>query len=231
MQSIRELKSKCIDMHSENVWTYKVIRPLSCYPTWACIKLGITANQVTLFNFLVGLSGCILLSMGTYIPMVLGALLININYLLDRVDGNIAKTTNTITKTGQLLDTFSDYLIELLIPVCLGIGLYFNPAFGIPGVVYLLLGFTFAIVTSLRLRMASFASGITGRNTLEVVKSDSIILKGGLIIIAVEPILLLCFVLGKTSSIFLISYTLIATCELLVCMVMILRGVRRDNVT
>jgi len=229
--SIRELKAKCIDLHPEDVWTYKVIRPLSCYPTWACIKLGITANQVTLFNFLVGLSGCVLLTMGTYISMVSGALLVNLNYLLDRVDGNIAKTTNTVTKTGQLLDTFSDYLIELLIPVCLGIGLYFNPAFGIPSVVYLLLGFTYAIITTLRLRMASFASSIMARSTLEVVEPDSIMLKGGLIIIALEPILLLGFALGNVLGIFLLGYTLIGACELLVFTAMALRRVRRDDVT
>jgi len=229
--SIRELKAKCIDLHPEDVWTYKVIRPLSCYPTWACIKLGITANQVTLFNFLVGLSGCVLLTMGTYISMVSGALLVNLNYLLDRVDGNIAKTTNTVTKTGQLLDIFSDYLIELLIRICLGIGLYFNPAFGIPSVVYLLLGFTYAIITTLRLRMASFASSIMARSTLEVVEPDSIMLKGGLIIIALEPILLLGFALGNVLGIFLLGYTLIGACELLVFTAMALRRVRRDDVT
>lgn len=226
---IKEIKDKCVDPHKEDCWSYRVIRPLSCYPTWACIKLGITANQVTPCNLIIGLTGCVLLALGTYKVVVIGVLLINLNYLLDRVDGNIAKTTNTVTKSGALLDTFSDYLLEMLIPICVGIGLYFHPAFGVPSVVYLLSGLICALFISLRHRIASFTSIVTGDSPFEIVKSENIILKGGLIIVALEPILLLVFALGNILSIFLFGYALVAICELLVVTAMAFRKAKEGK--
>ena len=139
--ALTKLRRTSVDAHPEDVWSAKVIRPLSCYPTWLFLKLGITANQTTVVNFFVGLAGCVIIACGHFI---IGALLLNLNYLLDRVDGNIAKSTDTCTELGRLLDGFSDLLLGMLFPVSIGVGLYFHPQFGVAGEVYLLSGFAFS---------------------------------------------------------------------------------------
>ena len=213
---IKELKKKCVDRHPEDIWTYKFIRPLSVYPTWVCLKLGIKPNQVTVFGFLLGILGCVLLSFGTYTTIILGALLINLNYLLDRVDGNVARMTNTTSQFGKILDVYCDYVIMVLTPVSLGIGLYFHPAFGIPGVIYLALGFSFALIRSLRLNISSFTSSVTKEVTVNIIKSDNRIIKVGLAIIALESVILLGFALSNILGIYLIGYTITAIGELII---------------
>lgn len=87
--NLAEIKKRSSEPYPENFWSYKVMRPLACHLTWVCLKLRITANQVTVINLLIGLSGCVLLAFGTHPTIILGALLLNINYLIDRVDGDM----------------------------------------------------------------------------------------------------------------------------------------------
>jgi len=208
------LKKVITEKYSENIWSGKVIRPLSCYPTLIFLKLGITANQTTLLNIFIGLTGCAMLGLGTYKATILGAILLNVNYLLDRVDGNIARATGTTTKLGAMIDGFSDILLDMLIPVSIGIGLYLHPQFGINGNIYLLLGFMFSGFRLLRSRYAAHASTIIGGRARDVVKGRSLILKSGLALVSLEPIILLAFAVVGGLSIFLAGYTVLALCEL-----------------
>lgn len=227
--NITALKKTITEKYPENIWTGKVIRPLSCYPTWIFLKLGITANQTTLINLFIGLSGCALLGLGTYGTTVLGAILLNVNYLLDRVDGNIARATGTSTKLGEMLDGFSDSFLDMVIPISIGIGLYLYPQFGIRGDIYLLLGFVFACSRLLRSRYAAHTSTIIGGRAIEVVKGRSLILKGGLVLMSLEPIILLGIAVGGVLSIFLVGYTILALCELVGYSLLAIRRVRENG--
>lgn len=55
---------------------YYLLRPLSYYLTVPCLKLGLSANQVTFVGILLGVAGWILLGMGSYLPMLIGVILI-----------------------------------------------------------------------------------------------------------------------------------------------------------
>ena len=211
---ITALKKTIREKYSENIWSGKVIRPLSYYPTSIFLKLGITANQVTLINLFIGLTGCAMLGLGAYKATLLGAIMLNVNYLLDRVDGNIARATGTSTKLGAMIDGFSDILLDVLIPVGIGIGLCLHPQFGINGNIYLLLGFAFSGFRLLRSRYTAYARTIIGGSAKEVVKGRSLILKSGLVLVSLEPIILLAFAVAGGLSIFLIGYTILAFCEL-----------------
>lgn len=224
--TLAELKRTVIEPYPENIWSTKVIRPLSCYPTWLFLRLRITANQTTIINLLVGLAGCAALALGLFVA---GAVLINVNCLLDRVDGNIARATGTSTKLGGLIDGFSDFLLDMVIPVSVGIGLYIHPQFGIHGEIYLLLGFMFACFRLLRFRYSALTSSIIGGSTYEVVRGGSWILKGGLALVWLEPILLLVFAVGDVLGIFLIGYTILALCELVGYTILAIRRVRREE--
>ena len=226
--NIAAIKKVITEKYSENIWSGKVIRPLSYYPTLIFLKLGITANQTTLLNIVIGLMGCALLGLGAYKAALLGAILININYLLDRVDGNIARATGTSTKLGAMIDGFSDILLDMLIPVSIGIGLYLHPQFGINGNIYLLLGFVFACLRLLRSRYAVHARSIIGGSTHEVVKGRSGILRGGLALVSLEPVILLAAAAGGVLGIFLIGYTILSFCELVGYSILAIRRVWRS---
>ena len=226
--NIAALKKTITEKYPEDIWAGKIIRPLSCYPTFIFLKLGITANQVTLLNLFIGLTGCALLGLGTYKAIFMGAILININYLLDRVDGNIARATGRSTKLGEMIDSFGDFLLDMLIPISIGIGLYFHPQFGIPGYIYLLLGFTFACFRLLRSRYAVHASSIIGGRAMDVVKGKSLILKGGLALVSLEPIMLLVLAAGGAIGIFLVGYTILSFCELVGYSILAIRRVWRS---
>lgn len=220
--TLSELKRTVTEAYPENIWTGKVIRPLSCYPTWLFLKLGVSANQTTVLGIFLGVLGCILVTRGTYATVVWGALLLNLNYVMDRVDGNIARATNTTSTLGKLLDGFSDILLDAAIPVCVGVGLYSHPALGLPGEVYLLTGLVFALLRGLRSRITAYASQVTGERTFGPVTSQGILLKVGLAVVSLEPVVMLVFATAGLLSVFLLGYTLLALCELVVYIVLVL---------
>lgn len=95
-------------------WFY---RPLSFFPAALCIRLGISANQVTLFNILVLISSLVSFSFWNSWSIALGLSFYFIFYLLDFVDGNIARFTKKNSYFGQLIDGFVDSLGFLIFAV------------------------------------------------------------------------------------------------------------------
>jgi phosphatidylglycerophosphate synthase len=123
--TIKEIKHKYLEMkpyEKKYLWTYHVRRPLSYYIAWCLLRLGITANNVTLSYLLVGIMGCILLSTGNYLYFVVGALLIEFSNILDSVDGHIARFTGP-SYVGYILDDWSGEIVHVTSMFSLGIGL------------------------------------------------------------------------------------------------------------
>ncbi len=110
-----------------NLWGYFVVRPISYYVTWLFLRLGISANRVTWGSFFIAVAGCLLLATGSYNSIIAGALLVNLWYLLDYVDGNIARYTNSSTNYGRLLDTFTGAAVNVLLIICASIGAFNHP--------------------------------------------------------------------------------------------------------
>ena len=106
---------------------YYVVRPLSFYLTWLILPLGVSANQVSIFSFLIGLSGCISLSFGYDVGVYVGSILILIVWLLDHIDGNIARTTKTASSYGAFLDSALGTIVYFAFSFSLGIALYNTP--------------------------------------------------------------------------------------------------------
>ena len=55
-----------ISVDKENPVLYYVLRPLSFYLTIPCIKMGLSANQVTFIGMGIGIAGCLMLGLGAY---------------------------------------------------------------------------------------------------------------------------------------------------------------------
>ncbi|QKS72920.1 CDP-alcohol phosphatidyltransferase family protein [Paenalkalicoccus suaedae] len=75
------------------------------------LKLGLTANQVTVIGFLIGISAGVAVYFGQY---MLGLALLWFSGYLDAVDGTMARKTVS-TKFGTVLDVSFDRLVEVAV--------------------------------------------------------------------------------------------------------------------
>ena len=110
-----------------NPWCHFVVRPISYYPSWLFLRLGISANKVTTIGTIIGVIGCVFLALGSYWEVIAGAILVNVRFLFDVVDGNIARYSNSCTKYGAYIDVMSSYAMAALIPIAAGIGMFRHP--------------------------------------------------------------------------------------------------------
>ncbi len=109
------------------LWLFLVARRVSFYLTWFFIKLGISANQVTYLSIVCVCLGCLLLATGSYYYVILGSILVNLWFILDCVDGNIARYHRSPSKYGQFVDGIGADITEAFLFTSIGIGVYFNP--------------------------------------------------------------------------------------------------------
>jgi len=128
MQTIRATYSDEKRMSDRNnLWGYLVLRRISFYPTWLFLKLGVSANKVTILSLLVGLVGCGFLAFGNYIGIIIGALLANMWALLDYVDGNIARYNKSASDYGMFLETWVCAIFSPLLFISVGLAAYNQP--------------------------------------------------------------------------------------------------------
>lgn len=120
-------KAKESSDYENHPWAFYVIRPFSFWVTPFFIKLGFTATKLTLFGFLPLFAGFFFISLaGQPYELMLGALLFNIWYLIDFIDGNIARFQKNSTYLGKYLDSFAGTLFHIFIPLSLAIFFYRN---------------------------------------------------------------------------------------------------------
>ena len=186
-------------------WAHFVARPISYYPAWLCIKLGISANVVTIVGLLIGISGCALMAYGY---MIWGAVLVNLYGLSDYIDGDIARATKTQSKYGARIDGLSYLVITALVFVCVGIG---------SGVhIILMIGIAASFI-----RIFRYAITYQADVPSESGKPSLIIRAGMAVIGAREPLLLVAAITGYLG-IFVVFYAIANSAELLMIMIKIL---------
>ncbi len=80
-------------------------------------KIGLSANQVTVISFIVGIITSILILIG---QPVLGIVLLWFSGYLDAVDGSIARNYGKTSAVGTLMDITFDRVVELGMILSLG---------------------------------------------------------------------------------------------------------------
>lgn len=110
-----------------NLFGHFVLRRISFYLTWLFVRLGISANKVTCVAIIIGCIGCILLAFGGYSGMVAGALILNIWALLEFVDGNVARATNSSSNFGAFIDNLNSYIMSATLFIGAGITAFRHP--------------------------------------------------------------------------------------------------------
>lgn len=83
-------------------------RYLSLAVSQQLLKLAVHPNAITLAAGLVGVVGGLLAAQGGHAWMLIGALLFQLNSVLDGIDGEVARAKLLESRTGQWLDTISD---------------------------------------------------------------------------------------------------------------------------
>lgn len=140
MESIKELKRICQStVKKEEYWYMRYIcRNISIYLTRLLIPTRITANQVTLASIITALVSGVFFALGNQWAVLIGAVFFQFWYLVDCVDGEIARyrryedekkiTTNKITfnMTGFFFDSYAHYFLTPYLFVCIGLGQYFR---------------------------------------------------------------------------------------------------------
>ena len=85
------------------------MRPLSIYVTALMLRLNVTPMGATTLSIVLGLWGCWLIAWDSWVA---GILLVNVWYLLDHVDGEIARYRGIVSPTGLYFDTLANVFIQ-----------------------------------------------------------------------------------------------------------------------
>jgi hypothetical protein len=101
----------------------KVGRPSAVYGTWAAVRLGLSAHQITLAATLAGLGGAASIASGDRSGFAVGVLLAHVAFWLDHVDGQVARWRGTAGLDGVYLDYLMHHASTLFLGFGLGFGL------------------------------------------------------------------------------------------------------------
>lgn len=106
------LRARC----QQHKWAHsrgltRLNRYVSIYITAAIVRTRITANTVTLWSIAAGLGGAVLFLHEDRGIRLMGAALLYASFLLDQVDGEVARYWNATTLAGSFLDEVRHLLI------------------------------------------------------------------------------------------------------------------------
>ena len=97
------------------------IRPISMWFTWIFVRTPLSANHVTIIQEIFGIIGAVLLANGKF---VLGSIFLQIGFIMDNSDGEVARWKNQQSERGKFLDLIGHMIIIPVYFFALGLGLY-----------------------------------------------------------------------------------------------------------
>ena len=133
-----------------SLWVYYVTRPMSFPVTWVFLLISLSSNAATLISMVIGLTSCVMFTLGSRDTVIIGAILYNGFLVVDSVDGNIARLLNTSSKKGEFFDALVGDLLGVLVLPCIAVGMVLQDQ-SIPSMVVSLLpvqpGYVFLIAS------------------------------------------------------------------------------------
>ena len=121
LKNLKQIGRKSIETEP---YAKYMIRPISVYFTWLIVRTPLSANNVTFLQIIVGSCGAVFLAFpGGYLPLY-GVILIQISYILDCVDGEVARWKKIESKGGEYLDLICHTVVVSLYMFCFGYGLW-----------------------------------------------------------------------------------------------------------
>lgn len=112
MESIIQLRKKCQSTRPAiySDFLSRIYYKLSIYFTWCCIKLRMSANQVTVLSGLVAIAGGLMISSDSKIIVLFGVICFHIFAILDMSDGEVARYRNQGGVAGHYLDWYMHFV-------------------------------------------------------------------------------------------------------------------------
>jgi hypothetical protein len=106
-----------------NWFARRVARPTAVPGTWLAVRLGVSANQVTLASLAASGAAALALGTGTRSGFIAGVLLAHLAFWLDHVDGQVARWWGTASLDGVYFDYLMHHVAQLALGFALGYGL------------------------------------------------------------------------------------------------------------
>jgi phosphatidylglycerophosphate synthase len=130
LAAVRELDAadeETLAMHSavkaeDEAWTTFFVSPYSRYIARAFARAGIAPNTVTIGSILLGFAAAAGFAYGTRAALIAGAVVLQISFMLDCVDGQLARLTSRFSMFGAWLDITFDRAKEYAVYAGLAVG-------------------------------------------------------------------------------------------------------------
>lgn len=119
--TIKNLKKVIGRPNEIDPYAIYLIRPISIWFTWVFVRTPLTANQVTIIQEIFGVIGAILFAYGRF---VLGSIFLQIGFIMDNSDGEVARWKNQQSERGKFLDLIGHMVVIPFYFFGLGLGLY-----------------------------------------------------------------------------------------------------------
>jgi phosphatidylglycerophosphate synthase len=100
----------------DNFWTEWISRPPAAVLVWMLKGTAVTPNQVSFLAITVAAGGCAtMISWRTWLGLVVAGLLLQLAYIIDCVDGQLARLKSMTSPVGALLDFMLDEVKAFLV--------------------------------------------------------------------------------------------------------------------
>lgn len=158
LKELKEFKYRINPEEKQGAYGYYFIRPLSLYITWICLQFpSISANQVTVWQAIVGIIGCAFIGVSGTVNELIGLFLLQFGFILDNVDGEIARFRNTASINGKYLDQVNHQVVVPMMYFAIGFGIFMKTG----QLEMIIFGFLGALA-SLRIDIATMYTEIFG---------------------------------------------------------------------
>jgi phosphatidylglycerophosphate synthase len=107
---------------SDGFFTTFFVSPYSRYIARWAARRGLTPNQVTIFSLLLGILAAVAFALGSRAGLITGAVLLQVAFTFDCVDGQLARYTRQFSALGAWLDAVFDRGKEYIVYAGLAIG-------------------------------------------------------------------------------------------------------------
>jgi len=126
MESLNKLRKLCqkTRLGGQSWYAREIIFKISVYLTRFIVIFPVTGNQITTLMIFAGLTSGLLFWTGKLIYFLTGAICLQLFFLLDCVDGEVARYRGESSLTGTYFDGVSHYLVHPFIFFSIGLGLF-----------------------------------------------------------------------------------------------------------
>jgi phosphatidylglycerophosphate synthase len=100
--------------NKETIWEYYFARKIAFLILPIFLKTKISANQISILSIFFGIFGTILIALGNFWQILLGAILLQIWLILDKTDGLVARYRKSISSLGKFLEELNGTIIAAL---------------------------------------------------------------------------------------------------------------------